>query len=324
MKFFEREDERLHVITTHFNPKGYKRREELTLEFIKYIQKEENVKLWVVLCTLGGSTQPRVQNISKDLAIIHVTTTSEAWMKENLVNVAVSLLPSKAKYMAWIDADLKFERSDWVKATIKELQNYQMVQMYSQIISLNPDGELLGGAGRSFMAGYKKAYELGKIVDKVCEYSDGVGSHLEWQGSPGGAWAARVSTMKELPLIDYVIMGSADYYMALALVGAFEEDKRVGYHSEYMKAILEWQEKALKVVNRNIGFLKGLLIHSWHGNFKDRGYDTRWKILVKNQFNPQTDIYYDYFGTLHIKDHKWRLRDDLRVYFSQRNEDSIG
>ena len=62
-------------------------------------------------------------------------------------------------------------------------------------------------------------------------------------------------------------------------------------------------------------------MHYFHGNKADRKYQDRWKILVDNQFDPLVDIYKDSNGLWQLDDTKIKLRDSIRRYFRERNED---
>lgn len=39
-----------------------------------------------------------------------------------------------------------------------------------------------------------------------------------------------------------------------------------------------------------IGYVRSAIAHFWRGRQSDRGYTTRWKLLVDNDFDPDTDL----------------------------------
>jgi hypothetical protein len=49
---------------------------------------------------------------------------------------------------------------------------------------------------------------------------------------------------------------------------------------------------------------------------------SRWRILLDNNFDPRTDISRDWQGVYQLTGNKPRLRDQIRAYFRDRNEDS--
>jgi len=83
-----------------------------------------------------------------------------------------------------------------------------------------------------------------------------------------------------------------------------------------------WQTRALRL-NKNIGYVDGLLTHSWHGKKKDRKYGDRWRIYLENRYNPLIDLRRDTQGLYLLDELKAGLRDDLRNYLRARDEDSV-
>jgi hypothetical protein len=92
----------------------------------------------------------------------------------------------------------------------------------------------------------------------------------------------------------------------------------------YKNALRKWGIRAASL-KKNVGYVDGLLMHHWHGKKSDRGYATRGKILVDNQFDPTKDLKYDWQGLYYLVDDGTErfvsLRDDMRAYFRSRNED---
>jgi hypothetical protein len=151
----------------------------------------------------------------------------------------------------------------------------------------------------------------------------------------GYAWAARRDAIEHLGgLIDWAILGSADFYMAWALIGDLDNNlyndvhnielcKR-GFTQAYIDTLFQWQNRA-KDLQGNIGFVPGTIEHEWHGPKRKRGYNTRESILISNQYNPHTDIKRDWQGLyrLELKEPRQvKMAHQLRHYFRSRNEDS--
>jgi hypothetical protein len=143
------------------------------------------------------------------------------------------------------------------------------------------------------------------------------------EGAPGGAWAFRREAFDAVgSLLDICILGAADSHMVLGLVGKTSERHHevVGCGDAYRDAILNWQMRA-RVLNYNIGCVDAHVMHHWHGPKARRGYPDRWKILQRNHYNPHIDVFRDHRGVLQLSPNKPNLRDDIRAYFRQRNED---
>ena len=64
-------------------------------------------------------------------------------------------------------------------------------------------------------------------------------------------------------------------------------------------------------------------MHAWHGKKKQRKYIERWDILIRNDYVPYLDLRRDWQGLYALTDRNRQLRDDIRRYFLQRNEDSV-
>jgi hypothetical protein len=72
-----------------------------------------------------------------------------------------------------------------------------------------------------------------------------------------------------------------------------------------------------------VGYVKGTILHFWHGKKANRKYRERWQILLENDYQPSRDLYKDWQGLITFYEGNYKLRDDLVDYFHQRNEDSI-
>jgi hypothetical protein len=245
---------------------------------------------------------------------IRVTTNSELWHKENLLNLLIQRLPSDWEYVAWIDADVAFARTDWVYETLHLLQQYHILQMFSQASDLAPDHRVLNHQRDGVIYGWRQD-DCGPLKRRY-----GGNNH------PGYAWAARRETIDMLGgLIDWAIVGSADWHMACALVGQIEKSLYPELYKEcpvYVQWCEDWADRAKKHVRFNVGYMDGLVLHYWHGRKLNRGYFQRWRIITESNFNPLVDLKRDSQGVWQLTDHNHRLRDELRAYFSSRDEDS--
>ena len=333
--FFQRPDtikEPLYVVTTVFNSQRFRSRWRLYEDFAKMVH-ESGAILYTVEVAFGerdfAVTQPG------NPRHIQLRTNHEVWLKENAINVGVSRLPLDWRYVAWVDADCRFVRDDWANETIHQLQHFELVQMWSQFQDMNSNHEIIGCAS-SFMQGYLQSWHgwlnEPKKKDVGCYYDfpepGNAGLAIrKYPGAPGLAWAMRRESWDKVGgLLDVCCLGSGDWYMAFAAIQALEDGMiRSDYHPSYTAAIHEWQRRA-KSLHRNVGVVPGLALHHWHGHKVGRRYRTRDQILVENQFNPATDLRKDWQGIYQLDvhdDRTMKLRDDLRGYFRQRNEDQL-
>jgi hypothetical protein len=321
---FERHDQvkaPLYVVTPIFNPIRWRSRWRLYEDF-KKMCADAGALLYTIEVAFG----------ERDFAItdvdnprhIQCRTRSELWLKENAINVAVSRLPADWKYVAWVDADVLFARQDWANETLHQLQHYSIVQMWSHFQDLTPEHEVIGTA-RSFVECYLNGYQSAVVSGRQPpSYTGPNKPNRGYPGATGLAWAMRRDTWDHLGgLIDYSILGACDWYMAHALVGALGDVAKKDWTPAHLNKMLVWQQRAERYVMRNVGVVKGLALHYWHGPKSLRRYHTRDSILVKNNFDPDLDLKRDWQGLYQLTDRNSRLRDDLRWYFRQRNEDTI-
>lgn len=342
-------DQPLYVVTTIFNPIRYKSRWKHYERFAAHVKASGGV-LVTVEAAFGerhhalqsGTSQHNVPiygraptkptefhkaRSTEPHQYIRVRTNDELWFKENLINIGISRLPEDWKYVAWVDADVMFTRPNWVGETIHQLQHYKLVQMWSECQDVGPRYASIN-RGRSFAHCFVKGVEHKPGFNPVHYGLDDIKEPVGILWHPGFAWAARREAIDELGgLVDFAMMGAADNHMAYALIGKVRDSFHPKVNDAYKNRLIEWENRAEKHIRRNIGYVSGLLVHYWHGRKVDRRYWDRWKVIVENGFNPDTDLKYDWQGMLQLVDQGTQrsinLRDDARRYFRARNEDSI-
>ncbi|CAF4505451.1 unnamed protein product, partial [Rotaria sp. Silwood2] len=104
----------LGVITVVFNPVRYEIRYKLYFEFKEHMARS-GINLTTVECIFPKATkfglpeQKFEVTRSDNPHDIQIIAPSVMWIKENLINIAAQRLPKHVRYIAWIDADVKFE-----------------------------------------------------------------------------------------------------------------------------------------------------------------------------------------------------------------------
>lgn len=320
---FRRPDQlphKLYVITPIFNPVRYRTRWKLYEDFAKMCA-EAGAELITVEVAYGD----RAFVIPTDGPcgrVIQLRTQHELWLKENAINVGVQHLPRidpQWSRVAWVDADVLPARQDWVNETLHALERYAFVQMWGEYADLDSHCEMVHPRpGKSFMWNY--------LHGKHEQGDGGYYSRRGYPGAPGLAWACTRDAWDTVGgLMDIGILGAGDWYMAHALLGKLDLVVNSQRHPEYNRAMYEWQERA-EALHHNVGYVPGLYLHYWHGPKIQRKYGSREQILVNRQFNPRTDITRDWQGLMQLRvfDERTRgLRDDVRRYFAERNEDQL-
>lgn len=315
-------DHPLYVVTPIFNSQRYRTRWKLYEDFAKMCD-EAGAILYTVEVAFGDRhfsiTQPDHPRH------LQLRTNAEIWHKEDAINRVIERLPRDWQAVAWIDSDIQFARDDWANETLHALQHYDVVQMWSLAQDLNRDYEVIQ-THRSFVA----SVELERPLPDGHEpyyYQSKPGTSGIIEFHPGFAWAARRTAFDQLGgLIDFAILGAADNHMARSLYGFGDRSMHRDVSPEYRAMVLRWQDRALRYIKKNVGLVPGTILHNWHGKKADRKYWDRWKILTECRFNPETDLKPDW-QSLHqlvVEDERQiQLRDLIRRYFRQRNEDSI-
>jgi len=310
----EKDADILHVIAVISNPKEYKRRYELALKFIDHITTFK-VSLTVVECQIGQRPFHIPDSENSKYKVIRVRNNSELWVKENLINIGIKSLPSDAKYVAWIDADLEFENPNWVDQTIEALKDKDIVQLFFTCSDMNPYKKTLG-VHKSF--GFCFSKNIGKLANCYLNSMKGVNFHT------GYAWAARIDIIRKLGgLFENAIAGSSDRHMAYAFIGKISSSYPGNVGDSYTKVLHAWSDNAYKEVKGKVGYVDGNINHYWHGKKADRKYQERWSIIKDNNFDPQKDLTKNEQGVLEWTEHaSEKLKKEMSDYFAQRNEDS--
>jgi hypothetical protein len=308
----------LYVITAIFNPCLYKTRYKLYYEFEKRCN-DANMLLYTVEAAF--KKQPFQVTNSKNKKHIQVRTDHELWLKENLLNIAIDRLPKTAKYIAWIDADVIFTNPNIVEDTIKSLKKYDVVQMFSHCMDLDPTYSCLYTKDNTIkLPQQSSCYRYVQNGFKHLITRDELNSEI---GHTGYAWAATKEALQYTKgLLDFAILGSADKYMLHAWVGRIEGSiNQQLFSDEYNQAIKNWSDQATNI-NKNVGYVNGLLLHYFHGTKKNRGYGNRGKILQKHKFDPLVDIKKSKNNVIMFSGNKPLLENVIYDYFKSRKEDS--
>jgi len=302
-------DSTLHVVAVISNPARYHSRYRLAREFIAKMRATPNVKLHMVELAHGDRHFEVTSPGGTDLQL---RSSNELWHKEAMINLGVRhLLPRDWRYLAWVDADVEFQHPAWALETIHQLQDYAVVQPFSEAIDMGPHGNALS-LSRSFACGVNQGE--GKMVGYESPYKF---------GHTGYAWACTRHFYENVGgLIDWAILGSSDHNMARALIN----DVDVSVHGSMTPAMRrkchEWQTLAYRQTHGHLGYVPGHLRHYFHGRKSKRYYCERWQILVKHRFDPDVDLRRDVQGLYYIHN-KPHLVEDVRQYMRSRHEDSI-
>ena len=236
---------------------------------------------------------------------LKVPKESVCFQKEACINwVVKNKVPEKYKKIAWVDHDLLFMNPKWYIHTSKKLDKYKLVQMFSsyRFTDIN---------GKSIIA--VPSLIKSATVDKAIARRVGV---------PGCAWAARREFWDECGLYSYCFLGGGDTMLIYTILDAFSTEKLKNVVGPpWMLTFgpyLEWKNKIRSYVcMKEISYTEGEIVHEWHGEHKDRKYESRYEIL--NGINYNTLL--DNNGLVQIRSDT--AHELIMNYFKNRNEDGI-
>lgn len=292
----------LYVICTVFNPRRFQSRVRLYEQFQQWI-KDSGVKLLTVEIAFGERTHAVTHE--NDPWHLQLRTRHELWHKERALNLGLqrlsALVPDFAN-VAWMDTDVQIARSDWAAEAVHLLQHYAVIQMFSQAALLGPENQqlyLCKSIGSTIAEHGLKGWGGNPGVTK--------GYYLK-QGHPGLAWAFRRDELNDVGgWLDICINGSGDLHMAACYAGDWSLVTSPKSSPSYRAAIKKYGDLCERHVRRNVGVMQGMISHFWHGRSEERGYQDRWKMVDRFQFDPNTDLLVSDCGL-------WRLNlDDPRV-----------
>jgi hypothetical protein len=88
----------------------------------------------------------------------------------------------------------------------------------------------------------------------------------------------------------------------------------------FCAALRHWAARA-GLLNGRIGCLNNHAMHYYHGPICQRGYDTRWRIMTKYNFDPFTDLVRDSQGLWQFAGNKPDMENEIIAYMERRCDD---
>jgi len=301
--------DKLHVIAVRTNPLRWQNPDAIYRNWVDHMI-DSGISLTVIECQFGerpfNCRDGRVNHVG-------VRARTQLWSKENLINLAISRLPQDWRYLAWIDSDVFFRRSQWASDTIQALQLHHVVQPWSDCYDLGPNDEHMA-AHRSFCRVYR---------DRKPIMQGPNAGHAAYQfAHPGFAWAATRQALEWVGgMIETAALGAGDHHMAMALIGRVGDSIHGGMTEGYNRPLRQWQDRAMRHIAGHINYVPGTIEHRFHGRKEDRAYAGRWDILARHRFDPYEDMKRNLDGVFELTGNKPQLQRDMESYFCARNED---
>ena len=304
-------------VTAYFNPLGYQRRRD------NYRVFRQNLNLPLLTVELANGSSGSLGSDEADI-LVQLTEGDVLWQKERLLNVALAHLPPECDFVAWLDCDVVFERTDWPDAAVKAMERLAMIQPWQTVHDQRRDC-----AGPPFASdasdanvhrqAFTRMWTRGALPDEVF-FERGWSMKLGY--SPGHAWVARRELLERHGFYDAFILGAGDKLMASAALGrqrdsveAFSMTQRQYDH------YLAWADPWFDSVAGKVGYLQGHLRHLWHGSLGRRRYPDRYDAFPDFHFDPYQDIALASDGSWRWSSSKPELHRHVAGYFTARRED---
>ena len=246
--------------------------------------------------------------------LIQLRAPARMWLKERLLNIALSHVPAHIEKVAWVDTDLIFEKEHWLNDASALLDSHEVIQLFDTIRHLPPQATKYEGVAiRERRSLFSLANEHG--ADAFWKMQQGIVPFAV----PGGAFAARRSVLGA-GLYDRHVLGENDNIFAFAVLGAL--DRVTPATPAFARSIREWELRfASSRADFTSGHLPGTVYHLWHGDIADRGYLSRSETLRLYDFDPSTDLATLENGCFRWNSPKPGLHDATTIYFRSRLED---
>lgn len=232
------------------------------------------------------------------------------WLKENLINIGISHLPKDWQHAAWIDRDIRFSNPHWPKDTIKKLQFCDLVQPWSTCYFLDEGNKRLAVDFGDWKPGHNQ-YVVSFSYSRTQKLKN-PSYTPRFFGHPGQAWAIRRDFYQHLGgLYEFAILGGADGIIMHGITKKYRGNQiqLLGNSS------LEFARKLSKC---RLGYVDGRIYHQFHGELQNRQYMSRFQILKRWNFRPETDLKYDDNGVLTFAKEEPEFESEIIRYFVSR------
>ncbi len=303
------------AMTSFYNPMRYKRR------LTTYKTFRENLGIPLVTVELSYDGHFQLTETDADI-LIQISGGAVLFQKERLLNLAINSVPPSVGNIAWLDCDVIFERSDWMNEAKKQLEAFNVIQLFSDLVDLDKEDYQV-------TTHHHDVSRSGQgIVSLVGEEHLDVAAMLEQAAQAvrakclGFAWAARREILENHGLYDAMIIGGGVRAQVAAMYGQYDAlVKTYQFNSARQKHYLKWARPYHEAVGERVGYVAGRLYHLWHGDAKNRKYSERHTTFAEFKFDPDVDLMVGSNGAWQWARSRPDLEEFLSNYFASRAED---
>jgi len=305
-------------ITTFFNPARYKNK-SCIYHIFRESSKNQGLNLLTVELAFDNNSFELEKKDADILIQLRTKKENILWQKEAMLNIGLNKLPQECDKIVWLDCDIIFKNSNWISETSKLLEKYSIIQPFQYCVRLSKGQQDLEDFELNQLVTDKKDININKsIVYSIFSEKEDDFNNYSW---PGYAWAGRKNIFDKIKFFDYGIIGSGDQFMADAFTDNYPKYTMEIYSDEMKKKYIDWSINASKEINKSVSFTKGVILHLWHGETKNRYYFDRHRSIGKLNFNPDLDLNKNDEGLWEISPNRSVLQKTLFLYFLARNEE---
>lgn len=277
------------ILSCYFNPKDNEFRK---LAFLRFYESIQHCNHRIIECAVGEADflfpadSPHIRQ---------VRAASLLWHKEALLNVLIRELPTRFKYVFWVDGDINFTNRNWIVDSVQKLQSScAIVQPFRFAIHLDKgeskpspatlaqkdvSGDVIEPkSSRRVWRSYGSVVEdfrtaRGKFIDSsIVDY--------DLHGHVGFAWGIRREILDSCGgLYDRALVGGADHIMAHAVMtpppNVHRCIQKCHTDPEELRMIALWSRTFHSLCGMRLGSCGGDVYHTWHGELSDRRYFQR-------------------------------------------------
>jgi len=259
------------IIACFFNPENSPYR---ILAFQKWYRSIKHLNHLIIECLIGEQTKSQ---LPESPHIIRTRADSLLFHKESLLNLAVTLLPRKYKYVFWVDADVLFTNQNWLVDGVESLQSCPLVQLFSWCVHLDkyqiqPAFNLETAKDCASNLEQRNPKVWRSFAYTYNTTSLGTSENYDLHGHVGFAWGARREVLDNCLLYEKALVGGADHILAHACVGQIPHPCIQKGFADNLNEVIDWSKKFYKASKGWLGYVHGDLYHLWHGEIKNRRY----------------------------------------------------
>lgn len=229
---------------------------------------------------------------------VHVKTDFVIFQKERLCYVLEKHIPKKYTKLLFMDSDIIYEDPNWYTEISCNLNKFNIVQGYSNIVYLD-----LTYRERTLSL---LSYNMKKVFPKI------------EKTTPGGVWGFQRDWFNKVGFFQYDPVGANDSYSLQGWTGgAYKPDRPIPKY--LVTAYNEFTQKIISLPS--ICYVPGTIYHLWHGSLKNRQYGKSRIQMFESVDNIKDVMKIGKNDIFEMMDNN--LRKKIRDYFIRKDDDGI-